>query len=272
MDYLVKSGEFEGPIIFNDSNNISYIERETLDRSALKITDRNGHITQLAGTGMDPINITDLALSPDEKSIYFIGSLSYRHYSPIASSQPHENDFYSVSIADKKLKRLSFSNKYSLSGIQVARDEKTIYSHYDVLEARESKIKKAEYKVANGLPFVASDLTYTTGFPLSNISAKDEMVLSYGKITLQKNFLGDTSDVYGYGIYLVNAPQRTILKELAYSPSYYLDSPTILEKYGVVLFIREPFSQPFKKRGRRELWAVKMDGTNMKRITLRGIE
>jgi hypothetical protein len=94
------------------------------------------------------------------------------------------------------------------------------------------------------------------------------LILACGKAT---KILRDKPVVNGYGLFIVQLPERKITKELLYLKSQ-IDSPTILEKRGVVLFIRKPYEKPLFRKSKRELWSVNMDGSGLKRIHLPGIE
>lgn len=260
------------PVFLNKSGDIAFIERPTVDKSSINALFGNGSTTHLTDEGSNSDNITDMVMSGDEQTIYYVNSHSYGHSSPVGSYMPHNNDFYSLSMPDKTAKRLSFSNEYHLPGISISRDEKTIFSRSNVLDSGETKIKKLLYQVKAGLPFTDGHLTYTSKFPLSQVSTENQMILSCGKVTkFRKYRLGDTQEINGYGLFLIQLPDRKVIKEILYLPAH-LDSPTILEKHGVVLFIREPFEKPLFGKSKRELWSVKMDGSDLKRIHLKGIE
>jgi hypothetical protein len=259
---------FLRPVFLHKDGDIAFIERSTVDLSKIKTIHEDGSTTELTSERPESKNIRDMTPSSDGRTIYYINSQRYSRSSPVGPYLPHDNDFYALSVNDRLVKRLSFSSEYHLSGVSVSRDGETIFSRSAVLESDGSKIKAIRYLVAKDLLFTEDHLTYTSEIPLSEVSSRKQMILACGKAT--KFFLGDPV-VEGYGLFLIQLPERKIVKELIHLRSY-LTSPTILEKKGVVLFIRQPFEKPLFRKLKRELWSVNLDGSNLKRIPLPEIE
>lgn len=263
---------YQRPIILNQDGDIAFIERSTVDQSAIKTIDKSGSVSRLTDDRPESKDIRDMALSPIENKIYYVNSRSYRRSSPVGPYLPHDNDFYLLRIGDKVIQRLSFSDEYHLPGISVSRDGKTILSRANVLEPGDSKIKNINYKVDERLAFTSDQLTHTSQFPISQVSVQNQMILACGKGTPTKTLqLGDTQEVKGFGLFVIQLPEKVVSRELIYLKSY-LSSPTILEKEGVVLFIRQPYEEPLFRKSKRELWSIKLDGSDLKRIPLTGIE
>jgi hypothetical protein len=259
---------FLKPIFLNQDNDIAFIERSTIDQSMIKMIHKDGSVMQMTSDSPESHNIRDITLSLDGQTIYYVNSQKYNHSSPLGPYLPHDNDFYSLSIHHKSIKRRSFSNRYHLSGVSISRDEKTIFSRGDVLESGETKLTPIEFGVEENLAFTAKHLTYTAEIPLSQVTSRDQFILACGKAS---KFYLDDPVVEGFGLFIVQLPERKIIKELLYLRSD-LNSPAILEKEGVVLFVRKPFKKPRFGRQKGELWSINLDGSNLKKVPLPIVE
>ena len=129
--------KYDRPIFSDNGQELFFIAREKHDQGDL-------YVVGITGSGLRQIthgqegaeNIQDLALSGDGNTIYYINSGFYGHYSPIASSHPHNMDFYSIHKDGTGLERLSYSNSYTLHGVSIPPSGKNIraFKHPELKE------------------------------------------------------------------------------------------------------------------------------------------
>ena len=268
---LVSDSEtlYERPVLASDGK-ILFISRQTESESMLcAVTiDGTGLARLLPNDAGEKSNVLDFTLSKNEETVYYVNSEKFTNFSPLARPAPHKQDLYSLSRATGQIKRLSFGKEYALPGIAISLDEKKIYSHYRLFQLNKDQVtRRIGYGVEPSLGFFSKSLVYTSTYPLSAISSSNEMVMSSGKaIKFDTAFNVTTPVVRGYGLYLVRLPEMDVVKELVYLPSY-LDSPAYLEAEDTILFIR--IDKVYGGKNGRELWAVKRDGSGLKKIDLK---
>lgn len=258
--------KYDRPVFSDNGQELFFIVRKKRNQGDL-------YVVGAAGSGLRQIthgqeganNIQDLALSGDGETIYYINSGFYGHYSPIASSRPHDMDFYSIHKDGTGLERLSYSNSYSLSGVSISPSGEDIYERSHILSLR---------KPRHFTPFNVSPLlVFTSQYPLSKIENNGNLVLSCAKVEKRKpGFssreeikLGEWSAVYGSGLFLIDINNEAV-KEIIHLPSA-LDSPALFHNQERVLFIRH--DDVYGGKTGRELWSVNLDGSNLHKVDLR---
>ena len=258
--------DYERPVFSRDGDKVFFIRSEKRDRGDLYVIDIDGESLRPITTGQEGAeNIQDIAVSSDPKTIYFINSGFYGHYSPIAASRPHEMDFFAIKEDGTDLERLSYRNTYSISGISIAPSADKIYFRGGVLHLRKPPYY-SDFKVS---PFIA----FSSRYPLSEFTDSGKVVLAAAKVEERKSGsfnsreeikIREFSAVYGYGLFLVDVNNDAVT-EIVHLQSY-LDSPAIFHNQQRVLFIRN--DSIFGGEAGAELWAVNIDGSNLHKIDL----
>jgi len=258
---------YERPIFSNDGRKLYFIARKKRDRGDLFVigTDGSG-LTQLTVGQEGAQNIQDIALSREGNKIYYINSRFYGHYSPIASSQPHDLDFYSISTDGTGLERLSFASSYGLTGLSISPSGEDIYSRSTILRLEKPRqYRPFTFKSPDRLPF-------TSQYPLSKISGS-QLVLSCskteervpGRSSRERLNLGEYSAVYGSGLFLIDIDDEVVVDEVVYLRSY-LDSPALSHDRQRILFIRN--DSVWGGDGDKTLWSVNVNGSQLRQIQL----
>lgn len=267
---LLRSPEgkyYERPVYSSDGSKIFFISKTGPDQGDLYELNVDGSgLKQITKGQHGAENIIDFALSKDDQTIYYINSGFYGHYSPIAASAPHEMDYYSIRRDGTGLKRLTHLMSYSLNGLSVPHSSDEVYSRQFILNLKGPQV----YSQFNPSRL----LVHTSRYPLSNFSQDGKFVLSSGKVERKKpgskiNKWHPTGQegfvVYGYGLYIVDTKNKERVKEIIHLPSH-LNSPTVLHDQDIIFFIR--FDRPFGGKAGRELWSVRLDGLNLRKIDL----
>ena len=257
--------KYDRPIFSHNGQELFFIARKKHNQGDLYVVGTTGSgLRQITHGQEGAENIQDLALSGDGDTIYYINSGFYGHYSPIASSRPHNMDFYSIHKDGTGLEKLSYSNSYALHGVSISPSGEDIYERSNILSLR----KPRHFTPFNVPPF----LVFTSQYPLSKFTNNGNVVLSCAKVEKRKpgfssreeHKLGDGSAVYGYGLFLIDVNNETV-KEIIHLPSA-LDSPALFHNQERVLFIRH--DDVYGGKTGRELWSVNLDGSELHKIDL----
>jgi len=269
---VVKSNDgtiYERPIFSDDGRELYFIARKRPDRSDLfSIAIDGSDMTRITNGQEGAQNIQDLALSKDGDTIYYINSAYFGHYSPIATSHPHNMDFFSIRKDGKELERLSYSNSYVIYGLSVSPSGNEIYSRSKILHLS----KPRHFTDFNPSPFIV----FSSSYPVSKFMDDGKFVLSGAKVeerkpggfsSRQELKLGEFSAVYGDGLFLIDTNSETV-QEIIHLQSY-LDSPALSHDRKRVFFVRN--DTVYGGQAGRELWSVNLDGSGLQKIDL-GLE
>ena len=258
--------KYDRPIFSDNGQELFFIARKKHNQGDLYVVGIDGSGFKQITHGQEGAeNIQDLALSGDGDTIYYINSGFYGHYSPIASSHPHNMDFYSIHKDGTGLERLSYSNSYTLHGVSISPSGEDIYERSNTLSLR----KPRHFTPFN---YYSRLLTFTSQYPLSKFTRNGNVVLSCGKAEKWKPGYSSREEtplskgwaVYGYGLFLINVNNETV-KEIIHLPSA-LDSPALFHNQERVLFIRH--DDVYGGKTGRELWSVNLDGSDLHKIDL----
>lgn len=76
--------------------------------------------------------VTEAAFSPDGEYLYFLMAGVYKHYSPIASEQPHDFDIYRMDVETEEIKQITHKDAYDMSDLTVSTNgEKLMHQSND---------------------------------------------------------------------------------------------------------------------------------------------
>ena len=99
---------------------LAYRENDGRPFSDICIMDANGTNLQRLTSSKQYIN--EAIFSPDGKTIYYLQSNFFGHYSPITGSRPHEFDIYSINLNSTSPRRITNLHEYEMFGLSVTSD------------------------------------------------------------------------------------------------------------------------------------------------------
>lgn len=90
------------------------------------------YIMNTDGSGQNKLTsfgeyITQAIFSPDTKKIYFLKSAFYGHYSPVAPSNSHAFDIFSINLDGSGLKQLTHNRAYHMEGLSFVQGGKKLF-------------------------------------------------------------------------------------------------------------------------------------------------
>ncbi|MBZ9608409.1 hypothetical protein G9F73_011375 [Clostridium estertheticum] len=248
------------PIYSSDDSKIFYIKTPNNKKklmSSICVMNENGKndhkILEVDGL------ITEIILSTNNQKIFILKARTYKHYSPIASTAPHEYDIFSVDINGKNLKQLTFIKEYQLKNLNITKDGNTlIFNRSD--------------EVGNNISTISLNALNN---PISILSIKDygtiekndtigDIKLSPDNNSIAFSAVAKSLSPFEYELYTMDiktrrAKQLTSLRLSANSPTYYHKSDKLL----FFKYTNWPDVSPAY-----ELYLINTDGTNMNKISI----
>lgn len=116
--YYPKYSPDGSKIVFSSSSKAEHRQ------SDLYIMNSDG--TNIIPLTTGPEHDVNPTFSPDGKRVYFLRAEWYGHYSPIASSQWHDYDVYSINIDGSELRAITNKNYYKITMLSISPDEKSM--------------------------------------------------------------------------------------------------------------------------------------------------
>ncbi len=117
------------PRYSSDGSKILFLSSwfESNPQSRINIMNSDG--TQLKQVTSKQENITEAIFSSDDKTIFYLKSEYYGHYSPIANNNPHDFDIYSILPDGSCEKKITDLNAYSMSCLSlIDKGERLLFS------------------------------------------------------------------------------------------------------------------------------------------------
>lgn len=71
--------------------------------------------------------ITEIELSPDEESLFYLQASVFENYSPIASKRPHDFDVHEYSFSENKHIQHTNLKEYSMGSLNISDDGNSVY-------------------------------------------------------------------------------------------------------------------------------------------------
>jgi len=251
-----KDGIYEYPIISPDGTKIAFIKRISKDSSFLYIMNSDGtDIKKLINQSAN--NILEIIYSNNGERIYFKNSGGTYHSSPIASSQPHDIDIYSLDIATNQIKRITNLNKYYWGGFAITPDNSKVYTDSYIINLKTLKTIEHNYIINKNLSYVWES-PFSSGISFSQISLD-------GKYLIHSRGNHINGQISYHGLYLINLLNNSMEKEIIRGKNAYFDSPQFFNNDTQIIFINDKKAYGL---GNRELWTIDIKGTNFQKLNI----
>lgn len=260
------------PTFSNDGSVLTYISttknlEESLISNIYQVNLINNENSLLFTTHKA---ITEIELSPDEKSLFYLQAGVFQNYSPIASERPHEYDIYEYRLSEDTHIQHTNLKKYSMSSLRIVKDGKSVFVQMEddanVKTAEDSfnvKLRIFEILLEQpSEPKVVSDPKREVDiYNFDLISTRDEIV--FQSIANNNDDELFQYELYSYNLKTKEEKQLTKLKE-------YTTNPIVREKENKVYFLVDyQFGQGTSDY---RIFEMSLDGTEMKEIPLPNIE
>lgn len=266
-------------VLSNDGSKILFIARNSVTSSFLYIMNSDGSDIQQVTYGKEGTkNIIEAIFSEDDKKIYFLNAGYYGHYSPIASSRPHDFDVYSINIDGSNLTKLTNIKEYELSGLSLDSKNKKLY--FDSFERNDSKailyldLENYTLNIYNFEILETINHLNLSGIERFNFNEStkhyyfeelfkysDPKVFPDGKnimIHIEGYVSGDNS-----WLVLFNE-KGEFVNQIVYINAEIVD-PVLVDNSQAIMFITRP-NNDFAKN---ELWIVNLNGSNLQKIDIK---
>lgn len=232
----------------------SIINTETPE-GYLYLMDANG--TNIKQIITYPQHITEAIFSPDGKTIFYMQSNFFGHYSPITGSRPHNFDIYSINIDGSNLKKITEINDYEMRGLSITSDGQNLLfgtGHYEV-------------PPFNYL-YLANPKQIYSFTPCGNFG---EDIFFNPRLSPNNELIAFTAvsksskPGYQYEIYLMDAKSKNVIRQITNLDSC-VESYCFFNKQDKLLFIHNV--NWLKSPPVYQLMSINTDGTNLAKIDL----
>jgi len=224
-------------------------------QSYLYLMDADGANIKQMTTGEQ--HITEAIFSPNGKTIFFMRSGFFGHYSPIVGSRPHEFDVFLINIDSSNLKRITEMNDYEMRGLSITSDGKSLLfgtgsskePPFHFLSLENLKQISSFTPVGN----FGSDLFYNP-----RLSPNNELI-AFSAVSKS------AKPGYRYELYLMDAKSKSGVRQVTNLESY-VGKYCFFNKQNKLLFIQDlnwPEDPPIY-----QLMSINTDGTNLMKINL----
>jgi len=221
------------------------------------------YLMNLDGTEEEQItdnkaHITHAIFSPDGNKIYFLESGYFGHYSPIASSHPHDFDIYSIDIDGSNITRITYLEEYEMMGISInSKGTELIYSIYD----ENNPVHLLSLTNDTTISFKPSGKYRSESFYTLVFSPIDDKKIVF--ISVSPVYEGSYEyELFLYDIVLDDPIQLTNLHKHA-------DDPCFFNSGNTILFIQDQnWPNSWKTSENNILMRIDIDGTNLGSIGL----
>lgn len=218
-------------------------------------------------------SISEAIFSPDGKKIYFINSAVYKHYSPFVPRASHGFDIYSMTVDGKDIKRLTNKNEYSMSDLCVFSDGKTLLFHQEIdkVHAKDEEGHTIPIYAFHFLSLDSNEITYLrpSGDFVSTfeyaLSPDDKTVVFQARVGSGRDM---SFELFSMDMKTRETRQLTKLGGTAKRPIFFNNSEKLLFLHDVNW---EAWSPGRVDKPEENLMQVNIDGSDLKKIVLRGI-
>lgn len=212
--------------------------------------------------------ITEITVDPkNDQNLYYLGAASFEHYSPIASSAPHDFDIYHYSFKTEDIERQTSFDKYSMTSLQISEESDVAFVQMDDDFAVETaddvfEMKQRVFEVVldgtndvNILPGMEElDDIYGTFF----IENEDTLIFQAVSHLNEDN-------IFVYELYTLNTVEKTITKLT--SLDEHVANPNYSAVDDKVYFVVD--KQFAKQYPDHYLYRMDLDGNNVEQIILK---
>ncbi len=213
-------------------------------------------------------HITSAVFSKDGKTIYYLASGYFGHYSPIAASAPHDFDIFAFNLESKEIHQITQLKAYEMKNLSLAPDGKQLlFQEYGSTD--------------HGFGIVPLDNpTQIQHVTLKNpeeaklsASSSDWWTLGHPTMTPQGQLLvtavaDENQSPYKYELYQLDPPSWKD-KRLTFLDGF-VSQPRVVPGENKILFLKDerwPDDPPHNR-----LWEVSLDGTNPALIEIPGLD
>jgi TolB protein len=255
------------PEFFSNGKKIlflSFPNKANRPQSYLYIMDISG--LNLKQITFDKQHIVEAIPSSDSRSIYFLKSNYYGHYSPMASSKPHEFDLYSMNIDGTNSKRITTLSRYEIESISIPADGENILFLNGIYDNASLVLFSLETSNMLALKPYELDLFHYIAHP--NLSF-DGHSIDFVDVSDKKLFAGKSTSFYHtYKICLMNIDTKEVKQLTKFSG--FLDSK---EPHSLCHFHNQEKLIFILGHGRNygypKLMQINLDGSSLDEIIIR---
>lgn len=235
----------------HDGKNILFLAYQVKSEgpvSQICIMDSNGSNLRKLTSGNE--HITEAIYSPGGRTIYYLQSNFFGHYSPITGSRPHKFDIYSLDIDRNETHQLTNMHEYEMFGLSVTSNgQELLFGTYS------SNGTEPFHRILINEPNIINSFGGKESYDLG-LSPDDKTIAFVMPSNGRRGYI--------YELYLMDleskySRQITNLQRCVHSPCFMHRNPALI----FVVEITWP-DRPIKY----ELWSVNSGGTNLSKIDL----